>query len=66
MYKRQVLDGKHDDLPESAFFLKGSIDQVVEAAKGSSKERHDEAEEEQQDTQSTSSTGTGQDAEDAS
>ena len=30
---REVLDGKHDDLPESAFFLKGSIDQVVEAAK---------------------------------
>src|SRR5690349_19618181 len=34
----EVLEGKHDDLPESAFFLKGSIDQVVEAAKGSKKE----------------------------
>src|SRR3954452_6356713 len=33
---REVLDGKHDDLPESAFFLKGGIDQVVEAAKGGS------------------------------
>jgi len=33
-----VLDGKHDDLPESAFFLKGSIDEVVEAAKGSKKD----------------------------
>ncbi|MFT4034083.1 MAG: F0F1 ATP synthase subunit beta [Patulibacter sp.] len=30
---RELLDGKHDDLPESAFFLKGSIDQVIEAAK---------------------------------
>src|ERR671925_746329 len=30
---REVLDGKHDDLPESAFFLKGAIDDVVEAAK---------------------------------
>jgi F-type H+/Na+-transporting ATPase subunit beta len=29
----EVLEGKHDDLPESAFFLKGSIDDVVEAAK---------------------------------
>ena len=29
---REVLDGQHDELPESAFFLKGSIDQVVEAA----------------------------------
>jgi F-type H+-transporting ATPase subunit beta len=29
----EVLEGKHDDLPESAFVLKGSIDDVVEAAK---------------------------------
>ncbi len=28
----EILDGQHDDLPESAFLLKGSIDQVVEAA----------------------------------
>src|SRR5829696_4025197 len=32
---REVLDGEHDDLPESAFFMKGSIDDVVEAAKKS-------------------------------
>jgi F-type H+/Na+-transporting ATPase subunit beta len=30
---KELLEGKHDDLPERAFFLKGSIDQVVEAAK---------------------------------
>jgi F-type H+/Na+-transporting ATPase subunit beta len=30
----EILDGKHDEVPESAFFLKGTIDQVVEAAKG--------------------------------
>jgi F-type H+/Na+-transporting ATPase subunit beta len=29
----EILDGKHDDVPESAFFLKGTIDQVVDAAK---------------------------------
>jgi F-type H+/Na+-transporting ATPase subunit beta len=28
----EILEGKHDDVPESAFLLKGSIDQVVEAA----------------------------------
>ncbi|MBA2767186.1 MAG: F0F1 ATP synthase subunit beta, partial [Solirubrobacterales bacterium] len=28
----EILDGQHDELPESAFLLKGSIDQVVEAA----------------------------------
>jgi F-type H+/Na+-transporting ATPase subunit beta len=32
---REILDGKHDDLPESAFYLKGTIDQVVEDGKGS-------------------------------
>src|SRR5919198_1142829 len=29
---REILDGKHDDLPESAFYMKGTIDQVVEDA----------------------------------
>jgi F-type H+-transporting ATPase subunit beta len=30
---REVIDGEHDELPESAFFMKGGIDGVVEAAK---------------------------------
>jgi F-type H+/Na+-transporting ATPase subunit beta len=30
---REILDGKHDDLPESAFLLKGAIEDVVEASK---------------------------------
>jgi F-type H+-transporting ATPase subunit beta len=29
----EIIAGKHDDVPESAFFLKGTIDEVVEAAK---------------------------------
>jgi F-type H+-transporting ATPase subunit beta len=29
---REVIDGEHDELPESAFFMKGGIDAVVEAA----------------------------------
>src|SRR4051794_17603674 len=32
---REVLDGQHDDVPEAAFLLKGSIDDVVEAARKS-------------------------------
>ena len=32
---REILDGKHDELPESAFYLKGTIDQVVEDSKSS-------------------------------
>jgi F-type H+/Na+-transporting ATPase subunit beta len=30
---REILDGKHDDKPESAFYLKGGISDVVKAAK---------------------------------
>ncbi|MFA5934067.1 MAG: F0F1 ATP synthase subunit beta [Candidatus Paceibacterota bacterium] len=26
---REILDGKHDDKPEQAFYMKGSIDQVI-------------------------------------
>ena len=29
---KEILDGKHDDKPESAFYLKGGIDDVVAAA----------------------------------
>jgi F-type H+-transporting ATPase subunit beta len=31
---KEIIDGQHDDVPESAFFLKGSIDDVVKAASG--------------------------------
>jgi F-type H+-transporting ATPase subunit beta len=29
---KEILEGKHDDLPERAFFMKGTIDQVVAEA----------------------------------
>jgi F-type H+-transporting ATPase subunit beta len=29
----EIIDGKHDEVPESAFFLKGTIDEVVAAAR---------------------------------
>ena len=29
---REILDGKHDDLPESAFMMVGTIEEAVEAA----------------------------------
>jgi F-type H+/Na+-transporting ATPase subunit beta len=28
---KEILEGKHDDIPESAFYMKGSIDEVVAA-----------------------------------
>jgi F-type H+-transporting ATPase subunit beta len=30
---REIVEGKYDDIPEQAFFLKGGIEEVVEAAK---------------------------------
>ncbi|HEX2912801.1 MAG TPA: F0F1 ATP synthase subunit beta [Chloroflexia bacterium] len=33
---REILEGKHDDLPEQAFFMAGTIDDVVAAAKNMS------------------------------
>jgi F-type H+-transporting ATPase subunit beta len=30
---REILDGKHDDIPEDAFMFAGTIDDVVESAK---------------------------------
>jgi len=29
---QEIVDGKHDDVPEQAFFLKGGIEEVLEAA----------------------------------
>ncbi|GAC1323850.1 MAG: F0F1 ATP synthase subunit beta [Thermoleophilaceae bacterium] len=32
---KEIIEGQHDDLPERAFYMKGSIDEVVEEMKGS-------------------------------
>ena len=28
----EILDGKHDELPEQAFYMAGTIDEVIEKA----------------------------------
>jgi F-type H+-transporting ATPase subunit beta len=33
---KEILEGKHDELPERAFFMKGTIDEVVKDARGDS------------------------------
>jgi F-type H+-transporting ATPase subunit beta len=38
---KEILEGKHDELPESAFFMKGTIDDVVKGARGDSKDDDD-------------------------
>jgi F-type H+-transporting ATPase subunit beta len=32
---KEIIEGRHDEVPERAFFMKGGIDQVAEEAKGS-------------------------------
>ena len=34
---KEIVDGEHDDLPERAFYMKGTIDEVLEEMKGSKK-----------------------------
>jgi F-type H+-transporting ATPase subunit beta len=43
---KEILEGKHDDLPERAFFMKGTIDDVVrDAGGGDQKSKDDESDE---------------------
>ncbi len=58
---KEVIEGKHDDLPERAFFLKGSIDQVVSDAKQGSDEDEDEDEEDQKGEEHEDTKGSGED-----
>src|SRR4051812_24277882 len=39
---KEILEGQHDDVPESAFLLKGTIDDVVAAAGGEKKKKDDD------------------------
>jgi len=29
---KEIVEGKHDEIPEQAFYMKGTIDEVVQAA----------------------------------
>jgi F-type H+-transporting ATPase subunit beta len=42
---KEILEGKHDDLPERAFFMKGTIDEVVKEARGAEAAREEPKEE---------------------
>src|SRR5204863_511604 len=56
----EILQGKHDDLPERAFFLKGTIDQVVKDASSQGDDSSDEKSEDKSDEESDES---GEDSE---
>jgi len=42
----EILDGKHDELPEQAFYMVGGIDQAVAKARGGEQAEEEPAEEE--------------------
>jgi F-type H+-transporting ATPase subunit beta len=42
---KEVVEGRHDELPEQAFYLVGNIDEAVEKARGLSGEEEEEGEE---------------------
>jgi F-type H+-transporting ATPase subunit beta len=50
---REVLDGKHDDLPESTFFMKGSIDDVLGSVKESGGRKRDDEESPEDEAEET-------------
>src|SRR6266516_1134112 len=41
----EILDGKHDDLPEQAFYMVGTIDEAVTKGRGQEEQEPEEAEE---------------------
>jgi F-type H+-transporting ATPase subunit beta len=56
---KEILEGKHDELPERAFFMKGTIDDVVKGAGGGSDGKADKGEEESDSEGSEGSDGSG-------
>jgi hypothetical protein len=47
----EILDGKHDDLPEQAFYMVGVIEQAVERGKQLAGEEPDDAAKREADEQ---------------
>jgi F-type H+-transporting ATPase subunit beta len=43
---KEIVDGEHDDIPERAFYMKGSIEQVVEDARGTREDAEEAAQRE--------------------
>jgi hypothetical protein len=56
---KEIIDGKHDDLPERAFYMKGTIDEVVQAAKGAKEEEEEEGGEEDEESEAGGESGGG-------
>jgi F-type H+-transporting ATPase subunit beta len=66
---KEILEGKHDDLPERAFFMKGTIDEVVKEAGGEEddeeKKDSDEKDEDGDDTEAKGGDDSSEDSKDS-
>jgi F-type H+/Na+-transporting ATPase subunit beta len=60
---QEILDGKHDDVPERAFFMKGSIDEVVAEAGGGDSDAKAKAKDEDSGSDGASDEGSSSDKE---
>jgi hypothetical protein len=68
---KEILEGEHDDIPERAFLLKGTIEDVLEEVKGSGmksdkKDDEDSDEDESEDSEDKDSEARGSDDSDDS
>ncbi len=54
---KEIIEGKHDDIPERAFLLKGTIDDVVEARGAETEEEEEKAEESEEAEEGSEATG---------
>ncbi|HEV7175849.1 MAG TPA: hypothetical protein VGN29_10175, partial [Solirubrobacteraceae bacterium] len=59
---KEILEGKHDEIPERAFFMKGTIDEVVAEAGG----QPDSHESDSGESKEAQDTGESEDAQDTS
>ena len=48
---KAIVDGEHDDLPERAFYMKGTIDQVLEDSRGEKEDEEEATEREKADAE---------------
>jgi F-type H+-transporting ATPase subunit beta len=62
---KEILEGKHDDVPERAFFMKGSIDEVAQEGSDSSDEDSDSNDNESENENGSGSEAEGRDESDA-
>jgi F-type H+-transporting ATPase subunit beta len=62
---KEVVEGKHDDLPEQAFYLVGNIDDAIEKARTISGEEEEESEEGEEE-ESDQTAGAGQEEQSSS